>query len=109
MGSDNILTVAKRTGLWDPDRDGEFDWTRAFALDRKLLHPYATRRMWRVFTMAAPSLKNKISPHCSTFADEYPFSVKPDKKLSVLDIMQMHRDHFEGVAPSHHRTASRGC
>jgi len=27
----------------------------------------------------------------------YPFSVKPDKKLTVRDVMALHRDHHEGT------------
>jgi dipeptidase len=47
--------------------------------------------------MAAPSLN--LSPFCSTFADEYPFSVKVETKggASVADLLEMHRDHYEGT------------
>jgi len=31
------------------------------------------------------------------FTKDYPFSVKPDKKLGVRDVMALHRDHYEGT------------
>lgn len=49
-----------------------------------------------MLSLAAPSLK--LSPECSTFADEYPFSVKVEGGgLSVADVVSMHRDHYEGT------------
>jgi len=31
------------------------------------------------------------------FTKEYPFSIKPDKKLSVRDVMSLYRDHYQGT------------
>ena len=52
---------------------------------------YNNRREWRVLSLLAPSLK--LDP----WAPEQPFSVKPDKKLSVYDVMQLTRDKCEGT------------
>ena len=58
-----------------------------------------------MFTLAAPSLQ--LSPYTDTFgtfgfgpdgSQAYPFSVKPDKLLSVMDIIRMNRDQYEGTA-----------
>lgn len=66
-----------------------------------------TRRVWRVFTLAAPSLLSSFSPYTDglgTFGfghdglQPYPFSVKPDVPLTVQDIMNMNRDQYEGSA-----------
>ena len=63
-----------------------------------------TRRVWRVFTLAAPSLQ--LSPYTDTFGTfgygldgslPYPFSVKPDRLLTVQDIYRMARDQYEGT------------
>ena len=65
-----------------------------------------TRRMWRVFTLAAPSLKKVLSPFTNGLAtfgygedlsQPYPFSVKVDKPLALQDIFNMNRDQFEGT------------
>ena len=28
---------------------------------------------------------------------DYPFSIKPDKKLDISDVMSLYRDHYEGT------------
>lgn len=49
--------------------------------------------MWRLFDLAAPSREfNADLPN-----NEFPFSVKPDKKISVQDLMRISRDHYEGT------------
>ena len=53
--------------------------------------PRPNRREWRVLSLLAPSLK--LDP----WAPEQPFSVKPDKKVTVRDLMAIHRDIYEGT------------
>lgn len=48
-------------------------------------------REWRVLSLAAPSLGLKPGAY------EYPYCVKPDKKLSVHDIWKISGDHYEGT------------
>ena len=73
----------------------KIDFTKAYAMDRKHLSTYATRRVWRVMTMAAPS--SELPGDTTTFADDYPFDIKPDNLLTVKDVVAMHRDHYEGT------------
>lgn len=95
MASSNVEEVATRLGFYDSATDGKFDFTKAYAMDRKHLSTYATRRVWRVMTMAAPS--SELPGDTTTFADDYPFDIKPDKLLTVKDVVAMHRDHYEGT------------
>ena len=55
MASKNVIDVAVRTGLYDPTTDGPFDFTKAYAQDHTHMSNYATRRVWRVLSLAAPS------------------------------------------------------
>jgi dipeptidase len=50
-------------------------------------------RLWRFFDLVAHS--QKLSPETPNM--DLPFSVKPEKKLSVYDVMQMTRDKCEGT------------
>jgi dipeptidase len=52
---------------------------------------WARRREWRVFDLVAPSLK--LDPN----QENYPFSVKPEKKLTVEDLMKIFADTYEGT------------
>jgi dipeptidase len=61
-------------------------------------HPYySLRRVWRALSLAKPSLKLKPGVK-DGYTRAYPFSVKPDKKLSVADIAAIYRDSYEGSA-----------
>ncbi|KAF0719439.1 Aste57867_1035 [Aphanomyces stellatus] len=92
MGSANMLDVAKRNGFWDGH--APFDFTVAFAMPITW-HYVATRRVWRVFTLANPSVA--LSPTTDTYATTYPFSVETDGPLDALDLMRFQRDHFENT------------
>jgi len=96
--SENIHAVAARAGLWSHAKDGyPLDFTATFALSRGFMSGYATRRMWRAFTLAAPSLKDTLPADTTVFADDYPWSVPVDKPLTVADVTSMLRDHYEGT------------
>ncbi len=50
-------------------------------------------RMWRFFDLVAPS--KKFKPETPNM--DFPFSVKPDKKVSVQDVMALTRDKSQGT------------
>ena len=99
--------MAIRTKLWDPATADKipFNFGWIYGNNRKSTGFACTRRVWRVFTLAAPSLLATFSPYTDglgTFGFgpdgslPYPFSVKPDVPLTVQDIMNMNRDQYEG-------------
>lgn len=93
MYSANIFEVAERNGFWSSTSGEQLDFLVAYAPQRS--HPeYATRRVWRVFNLVAPSLQ--LPGETNPTADDYPFSVKPDKQLGAEDLMAIFRDHYEG-------------
>ena len=95
MYSENIFEVAKKKGWWD-GKDGELDFTVVYG-DGEFHHPYySKRRVWRAFSLFAPSLK--LSPWVKdAYSREYPFSVKPDSKVDYLDIHNVYQDNYEGT------------
>jgi dipeptidase len=88
MASDNVFSLAQEMGWWDPKSSQPFEFCYAYA-DRTSL--YCRRREWRVLSLLAPSLK--LDPN----AENYPLSVKPDKKVSVQDVLAIFRDSYEGT------------
>jgi dipeptidase len=93
MFSSNLWSAAKRLGWWDESM-GKLDFLKTYAPQR--YHPnYSTKRVWRVFDLAAPSLK--LPFNSDNWGDSYPFSVKVDKKLSYLDVFNFSRDLYEGT------------
>ena len=88
MASENIYDMALDSG-WCTSKD-DFQFCYAYAPHSRTSLA-ARRREWRVFDLAAPSL------HLDPNAENYPFSVKPDKPLSMDDIVNMFKDYYEGT------------
>ncbi|MCK4765322.1 MAG: C69 family dipeptidase [Candidatus Aminicenantes bacterium] len=86
MASENYKSRAVELGLYDPAAGKPFEFCYVYASRDSMA---ARRREWRVFDLLAPSLK--LDPN----SENYPFSVKPDKKVSVKDIMDIYRDTYE--------------
>jgi dipeptidase len=84
MASDNVFDAARRLGYWDGKQPFCF-WkvygggSKAFAI-----------REYFIMNSLAPSL------NLSYDAEELPFSVKPEKKVSVSDVLSFFRQTYEG-------------
>nr|MBP9560164.1 C69 family dipeptidase [Synergistaceae bacterium] len=93
--SKNIFEIAEQKGWWKPS-EGPLDFTKVYG-DGEFHHPYySLRRVWRVMSLLAPSMN--FSPWVKDgLTKDYPFAVKPDKKVSVEDIASIHRDNYEGT------------
>jgi len=89
MASQNIFQVAQDSGWWNPE-DGPFEFCYAYAPEGRSSLA-ARRREWRVFDLAAPSLK------LSAEAENYPFSVKPDSLITLAKMVQIFQDWFQGT------------
>jgi dipeptidase len=83
MYSTDLQLVAKKLGFWDGKEPFKF-WK---VINGK--KPFAIREFF-VLSSLAPSL------NLSMDAEELPFSVKPEKKLSVSDVMKFFRETYEG-------------
>jgi len=102
MASENYRTFAEEKGFYDSGKDGPFNWKKAYSpSEYSAAGTNGSRgRMWRFYDLVAPS--RNFDP--ATGNMDYPFSIRPDKKLSVQDVMNMTRDTFEGTPYS----ATRG-
>ncbi len=88
MASDNIYEVAKENGWWNEDETFRFCYAYAPGSRESIA---SRRREWRVFDLLAPSLN--LDPN----AENYPFSVKPDEKVSLEDLVMVFQDYYEGT------------
>ena len=84
MASDNVFSLAKEMGWWDGK--APFKFWKAYS-GRK---PFSTRELY-VFKSFAPSL------NISMDSDELPFTIKPEKKVSLQDVLKMYRETYEGT------------
>ena len=90
MASPNIHSLAEEIGFW---KNGEpFVWHDVYGGQGGI---YNTLREWRALSLVAPSLN--LRPPDDPVAVRYPFSVKPDKPLTVQRLMKIMRDGYEGT------------
>ena len=87
MASENIFSLAQEYGYWDPAKGEPFKMWKAYGGRPKA---FSIREFFILSTMA-PSLK------LSQDVDELPFSVKPEKKVSVRDVFAYYRQTYEGT------------
>ena len=92
--SDNIFDIATRHNLWDPNSGLPLDFLKTYAPPRAH-SPYATRRVWRVFNIVAPSVV--LPGNTDPYGDDYPFSIKVDRAITPQELMNINRDHYEGT------------
>jgi dipeptidase len=95
MASPNAVSLAVDLGFYDPKSGKAFNWKRAYSpVEGSAASTNGgIQRLWRFFDLAAPSQKFKAE----TPNMDLPFSVKPDKKLSLQDVMAMTRDRSYGT------------
>ncbi len=95
MASSNVISYAAEHGYYDPDSGKPFNWKKAYSpSEYSAWSSQGSRaRLWSLFHVMAPSLGLKAD----TPNMELPFSIKPDKKLSVQDVMNLTRYKFEGT------------
>ncbi|EQC30435.1 hypothetical protein SDRG_12009 [Saprolegnia diclina VS20] len=96
MGSKNMVDVAIRARLYDPSVNGTFNFARVYSHPLVPDQYYATRRQWRVLTLANTHLE--LSPMTDVYGLSYPFSTPVSSRLSPDDLMAYQRDHYEGSA-----------
>ena len=107
MASPNYLQVAIDHGWYDPRSGKPFIWQEAYAPPIK---ESSLSRLWLIYSTVAPSLKSwprrriRGSSSPSTMYSQgyegaafYPFSIKPEKKVSVQDIIAFQRSVFENT------------
>jgi len=96
--SKNVISLAVDKGFYNP-KNGPFNFSMAYNPPTEEQVRYSARRVWSIFRRVAPSWN--LSPDFSSSvknAKPYPLWIKPDSKLSVRDVMALHRDHYEGTA-----------
>lgn len=95
--SKNVISFAVDKSFYNP-KNGPFNFSLAYNPPSEEQVKYSCRRVWSIFRRTAPS--SNLSPDFSSSfknAKPYPLWIKPDSKLSVRDVMALHRDHYEGT------------
>ena len=89
MGADDLISHAEKRGWYHPQRDGAFNFRKAYGHPRTLASDGNIPRKWRGLEL--------ISGRNFEMEASFPFAVKPEEKLRVEDFMSVLSDHYEGT------------
>jgi len=98
MYSKNVISFAEEKGYYDPELGKSFSFRYAYDPPVPSSLRTCAARVWSMFRRSAPS--QNLSPDFQRGvkgAKPYPLWIKPDKKLSLQDVMAIMRDHYEGT------------
>ncbi len=96
--SKNVISFAVQKGYYNPKSGQPFNFHKAYDPRNPEKLRYCASRVWSIFRRSAPSRKFSAAFHRGVpGAKPYPLWIKPDKKLSVKDVMALMRDHYEGT------------
>ncbi len=90
MASPNLFTLAKRLGFWNEKEP--FVWSEVYGGAGSRGN---VLREWRALSLAAPSKNLAATGNPNT--DRYPFSVQPDRPVTVETLIDWMRDGYEGT------------
>lgn len=94
--ADDVISFAREKGYYKGN-DEDFSFADAYAPADFGALRFCEARVWSMFRRAAPSL-NLSSDYVmgKAGAQPLPLWIKPDRRLSLRDVMELMRDHFEG-------------
>ena len=91
LASPTLVSFAREHGLYHPEK-GEFNFHTAYSQDVANDVTYNYPRVW--------TLQHKFNPGLTTTVDKgkaFPVFVKPAHKISVDDVKQALRNHYDGT------------
>lgn len=97
--SRDVVAYARKMG-WYEGSDADFSWKWAYAAPDFGGRRYCDARVWSFFRHFADDF-DKYLPWAmgkDPKAEDMPLWIIPNRKLSVKDVMECMRDHYEGTA-----------
>jgi len=89
QGSPDIIDYAIKRGWYNPDKDGPFDFARAYSDPDDRTSMTNILRQWRGTSLLAAK-SHKVE-------ERLPFSFKPRRDIQLNDLFLVLRDHYEGT------------
>ena len=103
LASKTLVEWATKNGFYDPKKDGEFNFSKAYTRDDDRDRIYNDPRVWVMQKYFNPSLVQ--DPQAGR---TFPVYLVPEKKVTVEDAKAMMRDHFEGTEHDPYSKGLRG-
>ena len=95
--AEDVISFARKMKYFD-GKDEEFSFADTYAPPDFGALRFCEARVWSFFRKVAPSMEFSLDYVMGDpTAKKLPLWIKPEKKLSVHDVMEAMRDHFEGT------------
>lgn len=97
--SKNVISYARKMG-WFNGKDSEFSWKNTYAFPDFSGRRFCDARVWSFFNHYADGF-DRYLPWAlgkDKDAEDMPLWIVPNRKLSVTDVENGMRDHYEGTA-----------
>lgn len=94
--SPDAISFAKSKGYFT-GQDKDFSFSDTYAPLAYNSIRFCEGRVWSVFRRTNKNMEKYISYIKGESLERMPLWIKPDKKLSVHDVMELMRDHFQGT------------
>ena len=97
--SKNVISYARKMG-WFNGKDSDFSWKNAYAFPDFSGRRFCDARVWSFFNHYADGF-DRYLPWAlgkDKDAEDMPLWIVPNRKLSVADVENGMRDHYEGTA-----------
>lgn len=97
LASKTLVSWATEHGFYNPEKDGAFNFSKAYTRDDARDRDYNDPRVWQIQKLLTPSLTQDI-----TQGRSFPVYAKPDQKVTLADLKAIMRNHYEaGELASH--------
>ncbi|MFA8451415.1 MAG: dipeptidase [Bacteroidales bacterium] len=94
----DVISFAIGKGYYNPKKDGEFHFNKAYNPATTEILRYSETRVWSIFRRVNSTMKFSEAYHRGKNPrGEYPLWIKPDNPLSFEEIKSLIRDHYEGT------------
>ncbi|EBS4177554.1 dipeptidase, partial [Salmonella enterica subsp. enterica serovar Bovismorbificans] len=92
MGSKSLVSFATEKGLYHPQKDGKFNFSKVYTRDDERDRTYNDPRVWTIQQKFNPSVKQDIAA-----GRQFPVFMTPEKKMTLDDVKAVLRSHYEGT------------
>lgn len=100
LGSKDIVSYAVKRGWYNPEKDGEFHFAKAYAAPGTTLDKRNIVRLWRGINMLSKK-KYKID-------EPLPFAFPAKEEIKLAALFRVLRDHYEDTEYDLTQTSKRG-
>ena len=92
MASKTLVQWATKNGFYDPKKDGEFNFSKAYTRDDYRDRDYNDPRVWVMQKHFNPSIEQPVDD-----GRNFAVYLKPEAKITVDDLKFCLRNHYEGT------------